>query len=153
VPRLEGRARDPRVEEGAPVRRETFLPVALPDDDAAADRLHVGQEFGAQWHASERRLVEPVDEVTRLLELYREEERGGDGNLLAFHAAHFEVAGRELRGPEGEALRVGRAAQEVAVLLRGEEDGVVNFVAGELVVGDRQRGDAVVGNERAAERV
>jgi hypothetical protein len=73
VARGELGARDEVEHEGALVRFEPRLPVALPDDDAARDLLRVGEELveadgdGAAGQVAEGRLIEPVDEVAGLL--------------------------------------------------------------------------------------
>ncbi len=88
----------------------------------------VGFELGVIWFSSECAFIEPVDKVTALLKLNREEKGSGDVDAFDLNALRIAAAISNLVSPKIEATRVRLAIKKVQIVLTNKELRVVNRV-------------------------
>src|SRR5205823_6239120 len=140
--RCEARALHECIRERHLIVLQHRLPTRLSDDHTLANRFRVRQKFTEAHHGHRYTVrtaqgryatalaiscfVKTLNQVPRLLELYRQEIRGGGVDALSIDARRLWRAVIDVARPEVKAALIGHPAQKVNVLIFNKEIGVIN---------------------------
>src|SRR5205814_444410 len=102
----------------------------LSDHHAPTDGLRIADKIAKDREAVEARLIGFLDDESRLLKFYREEEGRTGVNALRLAATCVQPAGVDVVNPEGKPGRVWRAVEKVDVMLPHKEIGRINGIRG-----------------------
>ena len=124
---------------------ELLLPITLADDNAFGNFALVTQEDQVSWIAlgvAKRGLLRANDEIARLFELYRKEERRRNIDALYLPALRVRAAALDVIRPKDLARLIRLPVEEIVVMLADKSLRNVDWITVSLwnVIDNLQRG-------------